>query len=69
MTLTTSSKQDIGVESDRSVQAIKAVLPIMLQKWGRINIASINGKLPAIHGAAYGSKHGLLGLTRNAGAQ
>ena len=45
----------------------KAVLPIMLQKkWGRIiNIASINGKLPAIHGAAYtASKHGLLGLTR-----
>jgi NAD(P)-dependent dehydrogenase (short-subunit alcohol dehydrogenase family) len=45
----------------------KAVLPTMLQKkWGRvINIASINGKLPAIHGAAYtASKHGLLGLTR-----
>jgi NAD(P)-dependent dehydrogenase (short-subunit alcohol dehydrogenase family) len=45
----------------------KAVLPIMLEKkWGRIiNIASINGKLPALHGAAYtASKHGLLGLTR-----
>jgi NAD(P)-dependent dehydrogenase (short-subunit alcohol dehydrogenase family) len=45
----------------------KAVLPIMLKKkWGRIiNIASINGKLPALHGAAYtASKHGLLGLTR-----
>lgn len=45
----------------------KAVLPTMLQKkWGRIiNIASINGKLPALHGAAYAaSKHGLLGLTR-----
>lgn len=45
----------------------KAVLPLMLQKkWGRIiNIASINGKLPALHGAAYtASKHGLLGLTR-----
>jgi NAD(P)-dependent dehydrogenase (short-subunit alcohol dehydrogenase family) len=45
----------------------KAVLPILLaKKWGRIiNIASINGKLPAIHGAAYtASKHGLLGLTR-----
>ena len=44
----------------------KAVLPILLaKKWGRIiNIASINGKLPAIHGAAYtASKHGLLGLT------
>lgn len=45
----------------------KAVLPLLLaKKWGRIiNIASINGKLPAIHGAAYtASKHGLLGLTR-----
>jgi NAD(P)-dependent dehydrogenase (short-subunit alcohol dehydrogenase family) len=45
----------------------KTVLPVMLrQKRGRIiNIASINGKLPAIHGAAYAaSKHGLLGLTR-----
>jgi NAD(P)-dependent dehydrogenase (short-subunit alcohol dehydrogenase family) len=45
----------------------KAVLPSMLGKeWGRIiNIASINGKLPALHGAAYtASKHGLLGLTR-----
>jgi NAD(P)-dependent dehydrogenase (short-subunit alcohol dehydrogenase family) len=45
----------------------KAVLPVLLaKKWGRIvNIASINGKLPAIHGAAYtASKHGLLGLTR-----
>jgi NAD(P)-dependent dehydrogenase (short-subunit alcohol dehydrogenase family) len=46
----------------------KAVLPVMLQKKrGRIiNIASINGKLPALHGAAYAaSKHGLLGLTRS----
>lgn len=46
----------------------KAVLPGMLaKKWGRIiNIASINGKLPAMHGAAYtASKHGLLGLTRS----
>lgn len=36
------------------------------QRWGRIiNIASINGKLPSLHGAAYtASKHGLLGLTR-----
>jgi len=45
----------------------KAFLPVMLEKkWGRIiNIASINGKLPALHGAAYAaSKHGLLGLTR-----
>jgi 3-oxoacyl-[acyl-carrier protein] reductase len=46
---------------------IKAVLPQMLgRKYGRIiNIASINSKLPALHGAAYtASKHGLLGLTK-----
>ncbi len=45
----------------------KAVLPAMLaRKWGRIiNIASINGRVPSLHGAAYtASKHGLLGLTR-----
>ncbi len=45
----------------------KAVLPHMRkQKWGRIiNVASINGKTPSFHGAAYAaSKHGLLGLTR-----
>ena len=45
----------------------KAVLPHMRQaKWGRIiNIASINGKMPSLHGAAYAaSKHGLLGFTR-----
>ncbi len=45
----------------------KAVLPGMLARhWGRIiNIASINGKTPSLHGAAYAaSKHGLLGLTR-----
>jgi len=45
----------------------KAVLPHMRdKKWGRIiNIASINGKMPSFHGAAYAaSKHGLLGLTR-----
>jgi NAD(P)-dependent dehydrogenase (short-subunit alcohol dehydrogenase family) len=46
----------------------KAVLPAMLQRrWGRIlNVASINGKVGALHGAAYAaSKHGLLGLTRS----
>jgi len=46
----------------------KAVLPILLQqKRGRIvNISSINGKIGALHGAAYAaSKHGLLGLTRS----
>ncbi len=45
----------------------KAVLPALLaKKWGRIvNIASINGKLPSLHSAAYtATKHGLLGLTR-----
>jgi ketoreductase len=45
----------------------KAVLPSMLaRRWGRIiNISSINGKVGALHGAAYAaSKHGLLGLTR-----
>ncbi|MSQ96029.1 MAG: SDR family oxidoreductase [Gemmataceae bacterium] len=45
----------------------KAVLPAMRKHgWGRIiNIASINGKMPSLHGAAYAaSKHGLLGLTR-----
>jgi NAD(P)-dependent dehydrogenase (short-subunit alcohol dehydrogenase family) len=45
----------------------KAVLPILLRKRkGRIiNIASINGKAPVLHGVAYAaSKHGLLGLTR-----
>jgi NAD(P)-dependent dehydrogenase (short-subunit alcohol dehydrogenase family) len=45
----------------------KAVLPILLKKGkGRIiNIASINGKVPVLHGVAYAaSKHGLLGLTR-----
>jgi NAD(P)-dependent dehydrogenase (short-subunit alcohol dehydrogenase family) len=45
----------------------KAVLPAMLaKKWGRIiMIASINGKIGALHGAAYAaSKHGLLGFTR-----
>jgi NAD(P)-dependent dehydrogenase (short-subunit alcohol dehydrogenase family) len=45
----------------------KAVLPAMQEKkWGRvINVASINGKMPSPHAAAYtASKHGLLGLTR-----
>jgi NAD(P)-dependent dehydrogenase (short-subunit alcohol dehydrogenase family) len=45
----------------------KAVLASMrLRRWGRIiNIASINSKVPSLHGAAYtASKHGLLGLTK-----
>lgn len=46
----------------------KKALPGMLaRKYGRIiNIASINGKVGAVHGAAYAaSKHGLLGFTRS----
>src|SRR6266446_6307226 len=45
----------------------KAVLPSMrLRRWGRIiNVASINSKVPSLHGAAYTtSKHGLVGLTK-----
>lgn len=45
----------------------KAVLPSMVaRKHGRIiNVASINGKIPSLHGVAYtASKHGLLGLTK-----
>lgn len=45
----------------------KAALPEMVERrYGRIiNIASVNGKVGALHGAAYAaSKHGLLGLTR-----
>ncbi len=45
----------------------KAVLPGMLaRRWGRIiTVASVNGKIGSLHGAAYAaSKHGVLGLTR-----
>lgn len=45
----------------------KLVLPEMLQaRWGRIiNIASINAKVPSLHGAAYtASKHAIAGLTK-----
>jgi NAD(P)-dependent dehydrogenase (short-subunit alcohol dehydrogenase family) len=45
----------------------KAALPGMsARRWGRIiNVASINGRVPTLHAAAYvASKHGLLGLTR-----
>jgi len=45
----------------------KLVLPGMIDRqFGRIiNVASINGKIPSLHGAAYAaSKHGLLGLTK-----
>ncbi len=45
----------------------KRVLPDMMARgYGRIiNISSVNGRVPAMHAAAYvASKHGLLGLTR-----
>jgi len=45
----------------------KLVLPDMIHKgWGRIiNIASINSKISAFHGAAYtASKHAVAGLTK-----
>jgi len=45
----------------------KAVIPAMRASgWGRIiTVASINSRLPSLHGAAYAaSKHGVLGLMR-----
>jgi len=45
----------------------KLALPDMLKaEWGRIiMVASVNGKIPSPHGAAYtASKHGLLGLMK-----
>ena len=45
----------------------KLVLPNMLQQgWGRIiNIASVNARVPSLHGAAYtASKHAIVGLTK-----
>lgn len=45
----------------------KLMLPHMLrQGWGRvITVASLNGRLPALHGSAYtASKHGVIGLMR-----
>ncbi len=47
----------------------KLALPEMIRRgWGRIiNIASINAKVPSVHGAAYtASKHALAGLTKAA---
>jgi NAD(P)-dependent dehydrogenase (short-subunit alcohol dehydrogenase family) len=47
----------------------KRVLPGMIAAgWGRIiNVASINAKVPAMHGAAYtASKHAIAGLTKAA---
>jgi len=48
-------------------QLCKAVLPDMLAAgWGRIiTVASINGRVPSFHAAAYiASKHGVIGLAR-----
>ena len=50
----------------------KSYLPGMIQQgWGRlINIASINAKVTALHGAAYTvSKHALAGLTKSAAVE
>jgi NAD(P)-dependent dehydrogenase (short-subunit alcohol dehydrogenase family) len=47
----------------------KLVLPSMIERrWGRIvNIASVNAKIPSLHGAAYtASKHAVVGLTKAA---
>ncbi len=59
--------QSLAVNLTAPYLLCKAVLPGMLsRKWGRIiTIASINGKIGSLHGAAYAaSKHGVLGLTR-----
>ena len=50
----------------------KTVLSAMIEKgWGRIiNVASIAGKVPAFHGAAYSaSKHAVIGLTKVTAAE
>ena len=50
----------------------KTVLPAMIEKgWGRIiNVASIAGKVPTFHGAAYSaSKHAVIGLTKVTAAE
>ncbi len=47
----------------------KLALPAMIERhYGRIvNIASINGKIPSLHAAAYiASKHAVVGLTKSA---
>lgn len=60
-------ERSIKINLTAPYKLCKAVLPHMLsQKWGRIiQVASINGKVPSLHGAAYtASKHGILGLTK-----
>ena len=57
----------MAVNLDAPYRLIRAVLPDMIEKkHGRIiTIASIAGKIPSPHGAAYtASKHGVIGLMR-----
>lgn len=59
--------QSIAINLTAPYLLCKAVLPNMVaKKWGRIiTVASINGKIGSLHGAAYAaSKHGVLGLVR-----
>jgi NAD(P)-dependent dehydrogenase (short-subunit alcohol dehydrogenase family) len=59
--------RSFAVNVNAPYRLTKLVLADMLQAgWGRIiNIASINGKVPVLHGAAYtASKHAMLGLTK-----
>src|SRR5262249_4863627 len=59
--------QSLAINLTAPYLLCKAVLPGMLERrWGRIiTIASVNGKIGSLHGAAYAaSKHGVLGLTR-----
>ena len=60
---------DLTLELNLTVPYLlsKSVLPHMRsQHWGRIvTVASINSRLPSLHGGAYvASKHGVLGLMR-----
>jgi NAD(P)-dependent dehydrogenase (short-subunit alcohol dehydrogenase family) len=59
--------QSLAINLTAPYLLCRAVLPSMLaKKWGRIiTVASINGKIGSLHGAAYAaSKHGVLGLMR-----
>jgi len=59
--------RSFAVNINAPYRLTKFVLPDMIQAgWGRIiNIASVAGKLPALHGAAYSaSKHAIIGLTK-----
>ena len=59
--------RSFAVNVNAPYRLTKFVLPDMIRAgWGRIiNIASINGKVPVLHGAAYtATKHAMLGLTK-----